>query len=177
MKERNTTLDSFRELPTDCILIYERVVVVVLLHEFVSSDQAFEYFITMADMWEFGECVTRTCSLETKMAMFGHRFCYNNCVLAKSPCKPWTYPSHFLGFSPLSNVRKDIKIFEDPYQMFIVMLELVVKYDDFEPIFPKTIIWRICNTFFWVTKWWELAKKTIDATNSLGSKNYNLLKC
>jgi len=50
MKERNTTLDSFRELPTDCILIYERVVVVVLLHEFVSSDQAFEYFITMADM-------------------------------------------------------------------------------------------------------------------------------
>jgi hypothetical protein len=128
-------------------------------------------------MWEFGGWVTRTCSPETKMAMFGHRFCYNNCVPARSTCKPWTYPSHFLGFFPLSNVRKDIKIFEDPYQMFSVMLEFVVKYDDFEPIFPKTIIWRICNTFFWVTNWWEFAKKTINATNSLGSKNYNLLEC
>jgi hypothetical protein len=57
------------------------------------------------------------------------------------------------------------------------MLELVVKYDDFEPIFPKKILNRICITFFWVAKWREFAQKNIDATNSLGSKNYNLLKC
>ncbi len=38
MKERNATLDGFQELLTDCVLIYERAVVAILLHEFVSSD-------------------------------------------------------------------------------------------------------------------------------------------
>jgi hypothetical protein len=88
MKERNTTLDGFRELLTDCILIYEGAMIVVLLHELVSSDQASEYFVAMANMWEFGRRVTRTCSPETKMAMFGHRFCYNNCVLVRSAFQP-----------------------------------------------------------------------------------------
>ncbi len=35
MKKRNATLDSFRELLTDCVLIYEGAVVAILLHEFV----------------------------------------------------------------------------------------------------------------------------------------------
>jgi hypothetical protein len=50
MKERNTTLDDFRKLPTDCILIYEGAVVVVVLHELVPSNQAFEYFDAMENM-------------------------------------------------------------------------------------------------------------------------------
>jgi hypothetical protein len=61
--------------------------------------------------------------------------------------------------------------------MFIVMLELFVKYDDFESSFPKKILCRICTTFFWVTNYDNLPKKNIGATNSLGSKNHNLLKC
>ncbi len=80
MKERNTTLDGFRELSTDCILIYKGAVVAVLLHELVPLDQDSEYFAAMADMWEFGRRVTKTCSPETRMAMFGHKFCYNDCV-------------------------------------------------------------------------------------------------
>jgi hypothetical protein len=52
MKERNVTLDGFWELPTDCVLIYEWAVVAILLHEFVLSDQAVEYFAMMAHMWE-----------------------------------------------------------------------------------------------------------------------------
>ncbi len=44
MKERNATLDGFRELLTDCVLIYEGVVVAILLHEFVPSNQVVEYF-------------------------------------------------------------------------------------------------------------------------------------
>jgi len=83
MKEWNTTLDGFQELPTDCILIYEGAVVAILLHELVPSDQASEYFDTMANMWGFGGRVTRTCSPKTRMAMFGHRFCYNDCVPAR----------------------------------------------------------------------------------------------
>jgi hypothetical protein len=82
------TLDDFRELPTDCILIHEGAMVIVMLHELVSSNQASEYFSAMANMWEFGRRVTRTCSPETRMAMFGHRFCYNDCVLAKSTYQP-----------------------------------------------------------------------------------------
>jgi hypothetical protein len=80
MKERNVTLEGFRELSTYCVLIYERAVVDILLHEFVPSDQAVEYFAVMAHMWEFGGCVIETCSPETRMTMFGHRFCYNDCV-------------------------------------------------------------------------------------------------
>jgi hypothetical protein len=80
MKKRNATLDGFRELLTDCVLIYEGVVVAILLHEFVPSDQAVEYFAAMVHMWEFGGHITKICSPETRMAMFGHRFCYNDCV-------------------------------------------------------------------------------------------------
>jgi hypothetical protein len=56
--------------------------VAILLHEFVSSDQAVEYFAVTAHMWEFGGHITRTCYPETKMVMFGHRFCYNDYVPA-----------------------------------------------------------------------------------------------
>jgi len=83
MKEWNATLDGFRKLMTDCVLIYEGAVVAILLHEFVPSDQAVEYFAAMAHMWEFGGHVIKTCSLETRMAMFGHIFCYNDCVPAR----------------------------------------------------------------------------------------------
>jgi len=88
MKERNTTLDGFQKLLTDCILIYEGAVVATLLHELVLSDQASDYFSTMANMWEFGRCVTRTCSPKTRMAMFGHRFYYNNYVPTRSAYQP-----------------------------------------------------------------------------------------
>jgi hypothetical protein len=83
MKERNVTLNSFREFLTDYVLIYEGAVVAILLHEFVPSDQVVEYFAAMAHMWEFGGRVTRTCSPETRMAMFGHRLCYNDSVHAR----------------------------------------------------------------------------------------------
>jgi len=83
MKERNITLDGFQELPMDCVLIYEGAMVAILLHEFVPFDQAVDYFAAMAHMWEFGRRVTKTCSPETRMAMFGHKFCYNDCVPAR----------------------------------------------------------------------------------------------
>jgi hypothetical protein len=81
MKKRNMTLDDFREFLTDCILIYEGAVVVVLLHELVPSNRA----------------------SEIRMAMFGHRFYYNNYVPTMSGYKPCMYPFHFLDFFPSSN--------------------------------------------------------------------------
>jgi hypothetical protein len=57
--------------------------VAILLHEFVPSNQANEYFAMMAHMWEFGGHITRICSPKTRMAMFGHKFCYNDCVPAR----------------------------------------------------------------------------------------------
>jgi hypothetical protein len=38
----------------DYILIYERAIVAIMLHNFVLSNQASEYFAVMAHMWEFG---------------------------------------------------------------------------------------------------------------------------
>jgi len=46
MKEPNATLNGFRELLTDCVLIYEGAVVAILLHEFVLSNQVVKYFAT-----------------------------------------------------------------------------------------------------------------------------------
>jgi hypothetical protein len=66
----------------DCILIYEGAVGTIMLHAFVPSDQASEYFVTMANMWEFRGHVTKTYSPEIRMAMFEHRFSYNDCVPA-----------------------------------------------------------------------------------------------
>jgi len=40
MKERNTTLDSFWKLLTNCVLIYEGAVVAILLHEFVPFNKS-----------------------------------------------------------------------------------------------------------------------------------------
>jgi hypothetical protein len=57
--------------------------VAIMLHEFVPSNQAVKYFATMAHMWEFGGCITKTYSPDTRMAMFGHRFYYNDCVHAR----------------------------------------------------------------------------------------------
>ncbi len=101
--KQNVTVDGFRELPIDRVLIYEGAVVAILLHEFVPSDQVVEYFTTMAHMSEFGGRVTRTCSPETRMAMFGHKFCYNDCVPPRWTSKPWTYCSHIPGFFPRMN--------------------------------------------------------------------------
>jgi hypothetical protein len=42
MKERNVTLNDFRELLTNCVLIYEGAVIAILLHEFVLFDQVVE---------------------------------------------------------------------------------------------------------------------------------------
>lgn len=88
MKKQNTILDCFRKFLTNCILIYKGVVVVVLLHKLVPSDEASKYFDAMANMWEFGKHVTRTYSPNTKMVMFGHRFCYNDYVPARSAYQP-----------------------------------------------------------------------------------------
>jgi len=104
MKKRNATLDGFQELLTDCVLIYEGAVVAILLHEFVPSNQAVEYFAMMAYMWQFDRHVTRTCSPETKMAMFGHKFCYKDCVPTRWASKSWTYCSHFPSFFPWTNL-------------------------------------------------------------------------
>jgi hypothetical protein len=42
MKKQNVTLNDFRELLTDCVLIYEGAVVAILLHEFIPSNQVVE---------------------------------------------------------------------------------------------------------------------------------------
>ncbi|CAK9855462.1 unnamed protein product [Sphagnum jensenii] len=42
----------------------------------------------MAHMWEFDGRVTKTCSPETMMAMFGHKFYYNDCVPASLFFRP-----------------------------------------------------------------------------------------
>ncbi|CAK9278607.1 unnamed protein product [Sphagnum jensenii] len=59
----------------------------------------------MAHMWEFGGRITKTCSPKTKMAMFGHRFYYNNCVPASQRSKE----------SLLAHTTEDLKAYTNAW--------------------------------------------------------------
>ncbi len=75
LMEQNITLDNFHELATNCILVYDGVVVGFLLHNFVPLNEAIEYAITMVHLFEHGGHMKKACYLKMVMAIFSHRFC------------------------------------------------------------------------------------------------------
>jgi len=77
LMEQNIALNNFHELATYCILVYDGVIVGFLLHNFVPSNEAIEYTITMVHLFEHNGHMKKTCSLEMAMAMFSPRFCKN----------------------------------------------------------------------------------------------------
>ncbi len=76
--ERDTTLGSFHKLMMDCILVYDGVIVIFLLHNFVPTHEVAKYVDTMAHLFEHDGHTKRAYSLKIGMAMFGHRFNKNS---------------------------------------------------------------------------------------------------
>jgi hypothetical protein len=101
MKEWNVTFNNFQKLVMDYILIFEGAIVIILSHNFVFSNQASKSFTMMAHMWEFDECVKRTCFLKTKMVMFGHIFYNKDSILMRWKCQLHRFNFNFHGFFSL----------------------------------------------------------------------------
>jgi hypothetical protein len=64
-------LDDFQEIYEDSMLIHNGEMMAIILHAFVPSTKALEHVQTLGDLFWYGD----TCSLESRMALFGHRFC------------------------------------------------------------------------------------------------------
>ncbi|CAM6044136.1 unnamed protein product, partial [Sphagnum compactum] len=68
-------LRDFKELSEDCMLIYHGEMVAILLHGFVPSTEASEHLQTLGYLFRHGGTISWSCSRESRMALFGHRFC------------------------------------------------------------------------------------------------------
>jgi hypothetical protein len=98
-------LRDFKELSEDCMLIYHGEMVAILLHGFVPSTEASEHLQTLGYLFRHGGTISRSCSREFRMAMFGHRFCRFDLTMDRSApfhCPNSVYACYNLNslFSP-----------------------------------------------------------------------------
>jgi hypothetical protein len=56
----------------------------IILHAFVSLTEASEHVQTLGDLFWYGGTMLRTCSSESRMALFGHRFYRGNVTVNRS---------------------------------------------------------------------------------------------
>jgi hypothetical protein len=68
-------LDDFTEIREDSMLIHHEEMIIIILHEFVPSSQASEHVRTLGNFFRYGGTILRSYFRETRMALFGHRFC------------------------------------------------------------------------------------------------------
>ncbi len=68
-------LEDFQEICEDSMLIHNGEMVAIILHAFIPSIEASEHVQTLGDLFRYGGTMLRTCSPESQMALFGHRFC------------------------------------------------------------------------------------------------------
>jgi hypothetical protein len=77
-------LKDFQEICEDSMLIHNGEMVAIILHAFVSSIEASEHVQTLGDFFRYGGTMLHTCSPESRMAFFGHRFCRGDLTLDRS---------------------------------------------------------------------------------------------
>ncbi len=77
-------LEDFQEICEDSMLIHNGEMVAIILHAFVRSTEAAEHIQTLGDLFRYGGTMLRTCSPESRMALFGHRFCRGDLTVDRS---------------------------------------------------------------------------------------------
>ncbi|CAM6021606.1 unnamed protein product [Sphagnum balticum] len=80
-------LEDFQEIYEDCMLIHNGEMVATILHAFVPSIEASEHVQTLGDLFWYGGTMLRTCSPESQMVLFGHRFCRDDLTVDRSRTK------------------------------------------------------------------------------------------
>jgi hypothetical protein len=58
--------------------------VAILLHEFVTSTEALEHVDTLGDLFRYGGTISRSCSRESRMMLFGHKCCRDDLTVDRS---------------------------------------------------------------------------------------------
>ncbi len=71
-------MEDFQEICEDSMLIHNGEMVAIILHAFVPPTEASEDVQTLGDLFRYGGTMLCTCSPESRMALFGHRFCRGN---------------------------------------------------------------------------------------------------
>jgi hypothetical protein len=77
-------LEDFQEICEDSMLIHNGEMVAIILHAFVPSTEAAEHVQTLGDLFRYGGTMLRTYSPESRMALFGHRFCRGDLIMDRS---------------------------------------------------------------------------------------------
>jgi hypothetical protein len=73
-------LDDFQEIYEDSMLIHNGEMMAIILHAFVPSTEASKHVQMLGDLFRYGG----TCFLESRMALFGHRFCRGDLAVDRS---------------------------------------------------------------------------------------------
>jgi hypothetical protein len=83
-KGHYSNLEDFQEICEDSMLIHNGEMVAIILHAFVPSIEASKHVQTLGDLFRYGGTMLRTCSPESQMALFGHRFCRGDLTVDRS---------------------------------------------------------------------------------------------
>jgi hypothetical protein len=100
-KQRNISQSDFRELCEDCMLIHHGEMVAILLHGFVPSTKALEHLQTLGYLFRYGSTISRSCFRESRMALFGHKFCRFDITVDRSA--PFHCPNSVYACYNLNN--------------------------------------------------------------------------
>jgi hypothetical protein len=84
------------------MLIHHGEMVAILLHGFVVSTEASEHVQTLGYLFQYGGTISRSCSREFRMALFGHRFCRGDLTVDRSA--PFHCPNSAYGYYNLNNL-------------------------------------------------------------------------
>jgi hypothetical protein len=101
-KETYPNLRDFRELREDCMLIHHGEMVAILLHGFVPLTKALEHLQTLEYLFRYGGIISWSCSQESRMALFGHRFCRSDLTVDRS--SPFHCPNSVYAYYNLNNL-------------------------------------------------------------------------
>ncbi len=95
-------LHDFRELREDYMLIHHGEMVAILLHRFIPLTEASEHVQTLGYLFQYGGTISRSYSRESRMTLFGHRFCHGDLTMDRST--PFHYPNSAYGCYNLNNL-------------------------------------------------------------------------
>jgi len=77
-------LDDFIEIYEHSMLIHHGEMMAIILHEFVSSTETSEHVRALGNFFRYGGTILRFCSRESRMVLFGHKFCRGDLIVDKS---------------------------------------------------------------------------------------------
>jgi hypothetical protein len=73
-KGRYPNLHDLKKIREDCMLIHHGEMVAILLLGFIASTETSEHVDTLGDLFRYGGTISRSCSRESRMVLFGTNF-------------------------------------------------------------------------------------------------------